>query len=92
MTAYAKNCSRCSRDNHCGHVYKSQSRKVSRDGKREKCRAAHEMCQFAEITKHTTQELDTILSKIFNLHSIISVIIAKLKAKLIKEQKHVNIK
>ena len=40
---YGKRCLRCGSVNHMEWVYRSQSRQVSSDGRRERCRAVHNM-------------------------------------------------
>ena len=63
----------------CGN----QSRQVPKDNKR--FRKIHNTCPDEEEEEVVTQEFDVIRSKFLNLHSIRSVIIAKLKTKSSKK-------
>ena len=49
-TAYGKGCSRHGRMNHTEWVCKSQSRQVSKDGRKERCRTGHDM--YKDNDKH----------------------------------------
>ena len=51
---------------------------MSKGGRREGCRAVHDICHADRETEVATQEFDTIISKVFNFHSIRSVLGAKL--------------
>ena len=54
-------------------------------------RALHEVHQDNEETLEATNEIDVIRSNVFNVHSIRSVLIAKLKTKISQKQKCVNL-
>ena len=59
----------------------SPGRKVSRGSNRKKCIAVQIMHQDAGETKVSTKDVDVARLKVFNFHSVRSVIIAKLKTK-----------
>ena len=57
-----------------------------------KHREVHKMYEDAEEIEVSTEEFDVVRSKVFNVHSVLSVITAKLKTKPIKQLKYVNIR
>ena len=70
---------------------RSQNRRVQRDGNI-KCRGGHNTCHDVEEMWVATQGVDAVRSKIFNFHGVRSVIIAKLKEEVTKDQQHANVK
>ena len=71
-------------------VCRSMSRRDMRDAIREKLREVPDTYQNTKHTEVSTEVYDVVRSKVFNLHSITSILIAILKT-LIKELKYVNI-
>ena len=81
---YGKSCAWYGRVNHSKWVCRCQCIKVSKDGYREKCRVVHDTHQETEEEDIAAENCDGVRSVISNFHSIISLTIAKLKTKAVK--------
>ena len=79
--AYGRSCTSCGQANDFEQVYKSSTTWVPRDMSRERHRTDHKTYQANEEKEVSARYFDVVRSKTFNLHSIRSVIIVRLKTK-----------
>ena len=68
--AYDKNWSKCWRVNHFERVCRCQGRQMSKDGRRERCRAVYDIQHEDKETKVAKQDFYVVRLKLFNFHSI----------------------
>ena len=88
--AYSKSWAGCGRSKHFEWMCRSASGIMMTGAVREKHREVHDMCHDVEEIKVSTEEFDTIKSKVFNFSNMQSVIITRLILKLVKELKYVT--
>ena len=86
--AYGKRCYCCEKANKFEKVHRSQSRQTPRDDNR--WRVVQDTYQNNEETAVAIHEINLLRSKVFNLHSIRSVLIAKLKKTSSQKKKCLN--